>query len=231
MRIERCYLTTVPARERLCLRTIEALKVETDWDRWHRVLTVQCDATGEISALRQRENARAALERAVADGPELFLLLEDDLEFNRQFFANIEAWTPVRAHLQGVPLLATLCNFGFAPMLRLTFPDRFCTDPFTTHGSQCILLSHGLAEYLLRHWGDRDEVHSDLQIYRLAAGVTPLFVHRPSLVQHVGWASLCDSPMHQAVDFDAEWKAEDQRSGVSSQGSAGTGGTERGAEE
>jgi hypothetical protein len=47
----------------------------------------------------------------------------------------------------------------------------------------------------------------DIKMSRLAAKIgKPIYYHSPSLVQHVGQASVWGGSFHQSADFDADWR-------------------------
>ena len=48
--------------------------------------------------------------------------------------------------------------------------------------------------------------YHDIRMTRLAARVTPLVYHRPSLVQHLAVRSTIGGVRHEAADFDAGWR-------------------------
>jgi hypothetical protein len=63
-----------------------------------------------------------------------------------------------------------------------------------------------MASHLLKHWGEEVGA-ADLRMPRIAARICPVYMHAPSLVQHVGGESTWGGPFHQAHDFDQSWKA------------------------
>jgi hypothetical protein len=80
-------------------------------------------------------------------------------------------------------------------------------DAGVVYGSQAFLISKSIVKFLLHHWNEVNELQ-DLRLARLAGRLqTPLFVHTPSLVEHVGKRSLWGGRYHSARDFDRDWKA------------------------
>ena len=146
------------------------------------------------------------------DRNEIFLFLEDDLDFNRHFFYNLAAWTPLQRHSAGSHFFASLFNPGVR-FLR-SFPDSAYSEasPSSVVGSQAMILSRATARYLVTCWGVEPGPFADRKVSRLAGRVCPLFYHLPSLVQHIGTKSVWGGPFTQASDFDKQWKALDNPS-------------------
>src|SRR5947207_1532362 len=98
-------------RERALVRreTIERLGV-TDWGEPPHV--VLDEASCERPQERQARNARSLLARAIADGPDYLLFLEDDLEFNRYLRRNLASWMPLAATPPGGHFFGSVYNPG-----------------------------------------------------------------------------------------------------------------------
>ncbi len=194
------------ARDDLRTRTLANLKA-TDWNG---TLTVEFDNSHLPTALgRAAELARRILRFAAKQDDEMFLFLEDDLDFNRHFLHNLAAWTPLQQHRAGNHFFASLYNPGIR-FLRL-FPDFAYGEASASSvlGSQALILSRATARYVVTCWGVEPGPFADCKVARLAGRVCPLFYHLPSLVQHMGTDSLWGGPFHQASDFDKQWKTEE----------------------
>jgi hypothetical protein len=77
------------------------------------------------------------------------------------------------------------------------------------YGSQAVLLSRGACEYTVANWARRPPGMQDIIFSRMAFEFDrrPLFVHTPSLVEHVGGGSTWGGAAHTAVDFDPDFRA------------------------
>ena len=174
---------------------------------WTEPVLVECDR--ELAARRQERQERTAhslLERAVANGREFVLFLEDDLVFNRHFAHNLTHWFPLSGHRAGGPFFASLYNPNVRELARRNGEACFVAFPDAVYGSQAFLLSLTTARYALAHWAEIPGMQ-DIKLSRLAARLGPIYYHVPSLVQHVGAASVWGGVFHQARDFDPDWRA------------------------
>lgn len=224
------YLMTCDLRAASCWQTVERLLRQTDFFAASRALHIGSTA-GHARTVKwgQRHSTRDLLLHALADGPELFLFLEDDVAFNAQLFANLAAWPPIVGHTRGEHLFASLYNPGLTPCTDTEPPEAtesyrtswhparfpqearafetaFLADHRVAFGSQALVLSRATARYCVDRWDDTHK-GTDLRLYSLASRITPLWFHRPSLVQHVQEASTCGSPSHAAADFRTDWRA------------------------
>jgi hypothetical protein len=203
------YMASCIARDELRGRTVASLNA-TDWNG---MLTVEFDDSNLPSPLeRNAELVRRILRFAAKQDDEVFLFLEDDLDFNCHFLRNLAAWAPLRRHTAGSHFYASLYNPGVR--FRRSFPSCAYGEahPSSVLGSQSIILSRATARYIVTCWGVEPGPFADCKVARLAGRVCPLFFHLPSLVQHVGTKSLWGGPFHQAADFDKLWKASESQS-------------------
>jgi hypothetical protein len=171
------------------------------------MLTVEFD---DPSLPRPLDRHMALVRRILgiaAKEDDIFLFLEDDLDFNLHLLHNVSAWSPPREVPRGGHFFASLYNPGV--QFQKTFPELSYAEawPKTALGTQALLLSPATAQYMVTCWGVEPGPHADIKLARLAARVCPLYYHLPSLVQHVGVHSLWNGPFHSAVDFDKEWKS------------------------
>lgn len=202
----RAYMASCIARDELRARTLASLNA-TDWNG---ALTVEFDDPHLPTPLeRAAELARRILRFAAKQNDEIFLFLEDDLDFNRHLLHNLAAWTPLRRHTAGSHFYASLYNPGVR-FVR-SFPNSAYGEACASSvlGSQSMVLSRATARYVVTCWGVEPGPFADCKVARLAARVCPLFFHLPSLVQHIGTNSLWGGPFHQASDFDKLWKASE----------------------
>lgn len=190
-------------REELREKTAEALRA-TDWGE--RPVVVLDESTFERKQDRQSFNSLQALRRAVADGVDFLLFLEDDLEFNAHIRRNLEEWEPLRGVTGDDPFFASLYNPNIGELERHPTGNYFVADPESVYGSQAYLLSSATARYFVEHWGEVEGMQ-DIQMSRMAGRLGKIFYHTPSLVQHVGHQSVWGGGFHWAPDYDASWRA------------------------
>lgn len=207
--IGRAYILTCAARREDCQRTLGRLRLETDWDRLGDSVRVVTERSlSESPEVRQSEASKGLLRQAGGESGGCFLFCEDDLTFNRYLRENLLLWPPLRARRQKEHFFGSLYNPGFRPAYR--DEQAFAVRPEEFFGSQCLVIAPITARYFVAHWEEVDG-KQDLRMAQLAARITPIWVHAPSLVQHVGQRSTWGGPWHQAVDFDPEWRAAEVR--------------------
>ena len=206
------YILSCPDREKLRDQTLANLAA-TDWGE---PAIVEIDRTNyERRQERQTETALRLLQHAVKDGPEFFLFLEDDLAFNRYIRHNLEHWYPMRHAPDSGHFFSSLYN----PRVRALGHDDalafFVADSNSVYGSQAFVLSAATGRYIVDNWETLIGMQ-DIKMSRLAARVTPIYYHQPSLVQHIGVESAWGGPYHRAVDYHEDWRAEQSNHRVSS---------------
>ncbi len=196
------YILSCPDRENLRAQTLANLAA-TDWCEPAHVVVDQ--TTYERRQQRQTETALRLLQNAVADGAEFFLFLEDDLDFNQHLRYNLEHWHPMRHVAPDGHLLASLYNPGVRALDRDQELSFFVADPNCVYGSQAFVMSAATGRYIVEHWESHIGMQ-DIKMSRLAAQVTPIYYHSPSLVQHIGVESAWGGPYHRTLDFQQDWK-------------------------
>lgn len=154
---------------------------------------------------RQSVTSFLLLSRAVADGADAILFLEDDLDFNRHFAHNLRRWAPLRSAARGGHFFASLYNPTISELERRPDADCFVARSNAVYGSQAFVLATETARFIIEHW-TRVPGMQDIKMSRLAAEVTPIYYHVPSLVQHIG-VSTWGGATHTACDFDPGWRA------------------------
>ncbi|HXJ86940.1 MAG TPA: hypothetical protein VMS18_09005 [Candidatus Binatia bacterium] len=197
-------MASCTARDELRSHTLANLEA-TDWKG---TLTVEFDDPRLRAPVeRAAELFRRILRVAAKRNDEIFLFLEDDLDFNRYLFHNLASWTPLQRHIPGNHFYASLYNPGVH--IQRSYPNSAYGEasPASVLGSQALILSRATARYVITHWGVEPGPFADCKVARLAGRVCPLFYHLPSLVQHIGTESLWRGPFHEARDFNKLWKA------------------------
>jgi len=149
-------------------------------------------------------NALRLLQRFLT-GDEMYLLfLEDDLGFNRWLGSNLARWPALRRRAF---MLASLYNPGFRE--EACYPEyrAYRMQPEAMQGSQALLLARAAVEHLVAHWHDHN-LPLDRKLLQLAGALPyPVLCHPPSLVQHLGRIRTRAAGMHEAADFDPNWRA------------------------
>lgn len=208
-------MVSCPERSADCAATLGDL-ARTDLGVYPDVVLDDGEGPPSLERL-MRTWARALYQAAQLRNVDLVLLLEDDLRFNRFLRHNIEAWAPVRQ--RQVHFFASLYhNHGFYRVAGQMHPREhyLVAIPQFATGSQALLVSLPTLRWIVSRW-DTATGAPDQRMPVLAADVTRIFVHVPSLVQHVGvstWPLLPSSPgrssampQHQAPDFDPDFRA------------------------
>lgn len=195
------FMITCPARSVYLENTLASWR-ETDWPGEPTVIVDNLCLENRQES--QTRNAKRLLETAAAEeGFDYLLFLEDDLEFNRHLYHNLQRWSPIRhGYLRAGGLYSHLQAGAYAP-----HGFRLCPLESASQ-SQAILLHASLIPPILEAW-DRDysTEMQDLRIWRTAQHFCPVgFFHYPSLVQHVGEESTWGGPSHHTGDFSKEFK-------------------------
>lgn len=145
---------------------------------------------------------RAALAEPGED-QDWLLLLEDDLEFHPHLARHVTRWAALQDERCW---FASLFNSGVRSRSLADVPvHSFAAESLSYLGSQALLLRRGAAQEALARWDSL----TGLQCQRLATlfgPERPLWVHRPSLVQHVAVDSSWGARVKHAVDFDPAWE-------------------------
>ena len=197
------YMLSCGERALVRRDTVERL-ARTDWLEPPRVV-LDAAASGRPQE-RQSRNARSLLERAIADGPDFLLFLEDDLEFNAYLGSNLAVWAPLAGTPSGGHFFASLYNPGVRELRREPSQAFFVADANSVYGSQAFVLSLATARHIAGHWEDVIGMQ-DIKMSRLAGAAGPIYYHAPSLVQHVPVPSVWGGGYHSAGDFEREWKS------------------------
>ncbi|HXG47253.1 MAG TPA: glycosyltransferase family 9 protein [Methylomirabilota bacterium] len=194
-------MPSYPLRHTMREQTLARLAA-TDWG--HRPVRVALDRRFPNRHDNIAYTSWCALQAGLKTGAEYLLYLEDDLDFNRHLYHNLQQWPRLRARQV---TLATLYNPALPEMGWDIPPSAFAVDPRGFFGAQALVISRAAAEHLVQHWLEAPGF-PDLRIRDLLASwKRPLFCHNPSLVQHRGRRSSWGGFFHTACDFDPDWKA------------------------
>jgi hypothetical protein len=199
------FLMSCPERAQVREATLQSL-AQSDWNCG---VELMIDERNDNKSQRLHNIAamwRRLVERALGTDADFYLLMEDDLEFNRHLEHNLRCWAPLRARHRGMPFFASLYNPTRAYVWRNDVEHYFVAAPYEVWGAQAVVVSHASADYFLRHWEEVDGP-PDLKMPRLSARLGAVFYHVPSLVQHTGTVSTWGGVQHAAHDYDASFCA------------------------
>jgi hypothetical protein len=199
----------VSCRQREAVRAASlASFAETDW---RDGIEVVIDESRHEIAQRRIEETFLRVLRAAAEGDADFtLMLEDDIEPNRHLRHNLERWPPLRAAAAGErpgdrPFLGSLYRCC-QPVMWSSPERRFLVGvPEAYWGGQALVVSRATARHTLERWTAGMCAH-DAQMPLLASQLSPIYFHRPSLVQHRTVTSTWGNGVHVAADFDREFR-------------------------
>ncbi len=133
---------------------------------------------------------------------EWVLLLEDDVEVHPRLGSLVSSWEALE---DPRCVMASLFNASVQTTDRWgPMPRAVAARPEFFLGTQALLLRRGAVARALAGW----ERVPGLQSQRLAALLGPegpIWVHRPSLVQHVAMDSSWGARITRALDYDPRW--------------------------
>ena len=205
--LPKTYMLTCRPRYPSAGETLNRWK-QTDWGAKP---VVHVDAEPERAGEEWGRGARARrltdafagmLRTVLADGgepDEWLLFLEDDLEFHPRIGSLVRSWAALD---DAGCVLASLFN----PSLRAvpgaaTLPRAFVTVPETFLGAQALLLRRRVLPLVLEKWDSVPGLQSQ-RLARILGDSGRIWVHKPSLVQHVAVDSSWGARVQRALDFD-----------------------------
>ena len=211
MALPTVYMLTCPPRTAMAEATLQRWE-RTDWCASPQViLDAEPDVAGEEWGTAGRGPRMVALfkevlTQALDDGGEeddWILFLEDDLDFHPRIGTLVESW---RALEDSQCVMASLFNPGLRPADALGSMERaFAANPKTLLGAQALFLRRGAVARALAKWKTVTGLQAQ-RLARLLGEEGPIWVHQPSLVQHVAEDSSWGGPVQRALDFDAAWE-------------------------
>jgi hypothetical protein len=164
------------------------------------------DGVGSTRIERIRRGWRRVIQRASTTDAEFILLLEDDVVFGRWFADNLASWPLLLEVQPGGAFFASLYNPG-RPVVQRRKRERYAVaHARDVWGSQAIVTTPATARFIEANW-DQAMGNPDQRMPRIASGVTPIYYHLPSLVDHAKVPTTWGGLQHSAVDFDPEWRA------------------------
>lgn len=211
MPLPQLHLLTCAPRKQSCMDTLIRL-AHTDWPVKPHVHVDEGTEDGSApwgtsGRARRLTGAFATMLRAVLSAPgaedEWLLFLEDDLDFHPQLAALVGSWEALQ---DTECVLASLFN----PSIRAnpSFPATaraFAALPAAFLGAQALLIRRATAVAALEAWAGLSGMTSQ-RLAQVSGQYRPLWIHQPSLVQHVADDSSWGTRVQRALDYDPAWK-------------------------
>jgi len=171
---------------------------------WPAPRVVLDDEPGPSGAERINAAWLRMVQNASRARSDFVLLCEDDLIFGHWFAGNLHSWPVLRSPANGY-FFGSLYNHGHAKLSGGS-ERHWVADPFFSWGNQALVLTPKTACALVANWAKTPGA-ADVRMARLAGAFTPIFYHRPSLVQHAPGPSTWGAVPHAAADFEHFWRA------------------------
>lgn len=206
------YIVTNQGREALLAKAKEYL-AESDWDFPITVVT-NGPPNPRPDWNRSSRDYYQVLDRAVGDGHDHVVILEDDCRVGYHFRQNLEAWGPYRTGQLDFASLYTpdtvyepfvhtdpVGGYALPNPQRLSGPNDAFWMRHRLYGSQCYVLSREFARFARDRWltqtGGQDARMITLaQYYR-----KPMWWAVPGLVQHDPTVTNFNTPPHYDRGF------------------------------
>jgi len=164
------------------------------------------DGVGARPLDRIHRTWRRMIRRAAELDTAFALLLEDDVVFGKSFTHNLDSWQLLDEVPPGRAFYASLYNSGRPFIVRRAAERYLVADARFVWGAQALVVTPEMARFLDTHW-DSAEGNPDQRMPRIAARVTSVYFHVPSLVDHEPVPTTWGGIEHCAVDFDPDWRA------------------------
>lgn len=204
MRIRGLVLSCVERRIELGV-TLEGLRA-SGWLAAPRV--VLDDGVGSTRLERIHRGWRRMIREAASSDSDFVLMLEDDLVFGRFFLHNLSSWQPLHDLPPSRAFYASLYNPRRPFVIRRPEQRYLIAAPRFVWGAQALVLTPETARFIDQHW-DSDDRNPDMRMPSIAARVTPIYYHVPSLVDHAPVPTTWGGIEHTAMDFDSDWRARE----------------------
>lgn len=211
MALPKVHLLTCQQRKQSCLDTLLRFS-RTGWpaDPCVHVDYAPLDEAevwGTSARAPRLPNAFAQMLREAlavpGDEREWLLFLEDDLDFHPRLAAHVASWSALQDRECVVASLfnpSIRANANFPPTAR-----AFAAQPAAFLGAQALLVRRGTAAAALAAWAGLSGMTSQ-RLAQMSGEYRPLWIHKPSLVQHVAEDSSWGTRVQKALDFNPAWK-------------------------
>jgi hypothetical protein len=193
-------------REHVLERTLKSLGAGGWSDAPEVVLD---DGIGGERLARIHRTWRRLIARAAEQAADYVLVCEDDVVFCRSFAHNLETWELLKQTQPGGAFFASLYNPNRPFIVRRARERYLVAHPDSVWGAQALLMTPNMARFIEAHWEEAPG-NPDQRMPRLAARVTPIYFHVPSLVDHASVPTTWGGIEHSALDFDPDWRAPAQ---------------------
>lgn len=164
------------------------------------------DGTGDDRLGRIHRTWRRLIARAAEQDADFVLVCEDDVVFCNAFRHNLSSWALLNSTQPGGAFFASLYNPNRPFIVKRSDERYLVAHPDSVWGAQALLLTPHMARFIDAHW-DEAGGNPDQRMPRLAARVTPVYFHVPSLVDHAGVPTTWGGIEHRALDFNPDWRA------------------------
>ncbi|HET7543085.1 MAG TPA: hypothetical protein VFK05_24600 [Polyangiaceae bacterium] len=197
------FVLSCAEREQVLAATLSSLRASG----WHDpACVVMDDGRGTTRLDRIHRTWLAVLRQAGASRASFTLLLEDDIVFGHSFRENLMSWALLRAVPPSRAFYASLYNPGRPSLVRRPEQRYFVAESRLVWGAQALVLTPEMARFIAANWGSADG-NPDMRMPQIAARVTPIYYHLPSLVDHAPVPTTWGGMTHSAIDFDPDWRA------------------------
>lgn len=197
------FVMSCAARASELERTVERLRAcgwpdapEVVWD----------DGIGTQAIDRIHRTWQRMIRRAAESGTTYSLLLEDDVVFGRWFPHNVLSWKPLQEPAPSGAFYASLYNPRRPFIVRRPEERVLVADARFLWGAQALIMTPQTARFIAENW-ETAPGNPDQRMPRIAARVTPIYLHAPSLVDHAPARTTWGGIQHSAPDFDPDWRA------------------------
>jgi hypothetical protein len=164
------------------------------------------DGIGEQAIDRIHRTWQRMIQRAAQSGTTYSLLLEDDVVFGRWFPHNVLSWKPLHEPAPSGAFYASLYNPRRPFIVRRPEERVLVADARFLWGAQALIMTPPTARFIAENW-ETAPGNPDQRMPRIAARVTPIYLHVPSLVDHAPARTTWGGIQHSAPDFDPDWRA------------------------
>lgn len=199
------YLVTCEQRRAVLADTLRSLRA-SGWDQTPTI--VMDDGQGRTPLERCTLTWQRLIERASGEDTDFVLMLEDDVVFGRFFAENLRSWGRLGDLPPGRALFGSLYNAERAYLVARPRERYLVAHPRSFWGSQAVVTTPETLRFIVARWHTL-RAGADQRMARIAALVTPIYHHVPSLVNQAPvrstWNGQAES--HAALDFDPDWRA------------------------
>jgi hypothetical protein len=197
------FVMSCAARAAELERTIQRLRA-SGWPEPPEV--VLDDGIGEQPIDRIHRTWQRMIRRAAESGARYSLLLEDDVVFGKWFPHNLLSWKLLHEPAPSGAFYASLYNPSRPFIVRKPEQRFLVADARFVWGAQALVMTPRTAGFVAANW-ESAAGNPDQRMPLIAARVTPIYMHVPSLVDHAPARTTWGGIEHSAPDFVPDWRA------------------------